>query len=75
MTSLLNTLISGNCLLQVIVCVIPGPSPAASWRALTTQLSTYGSAIHSDVTAINRLSVYGTSGVVSGTFRDLQTAS
>ncbi len=71
-TSLLNTLISGNCLLQVIVCVIPGPSPAALLGALTTQLSTYGSAIHSDVTAINRLSVYGTSGVVSGTFRDLQ---
>jgi hypothetical protein len=71
-TSLLNTLISGNCLLTVIVCVVPGPSPAALLGALTTQLSTYGSAIHSDVTAINRLSVYGTSGVVSGTFRDLQ---
>jgi hypothetical protein len=39
---------------------------------ITAQMTTYGSAIHSDVATINSLSVYGTSGVVSGTFRDLQ---
>lgn len=39
---------------------------------ITSQLSTYGSAIHADVGVINALKVYGDSGVVSGTFRDLQ---
>ena len=39
---------------------------------ITSQLSTYGSAIHSDVATINALTVYGASGVTPGTFRDLQ---
>ena len=38
---------------------------------ITSQLSTYGSAIHSDVAVINALKVYGASGVIPGTFRDL----
>jgi len=39
---------------------------------LTPQRAAYGSAITSDVTAIKRVTVYGTAGVVAGTFRDLQ---
>lgn len=36
------------------------------------QRANYGSAITADVAAINNLTVYGASGVVPGTFRDLQ---
>jgi hypothetical protein len=39
---------------------------------LGPQRVTYGSAITSDVAAIKRVTVYGTAGVVAGTFRDLQ---
>jgi len=36
------------------------------------QRAQYGSAITADVAAMNKLTVYGASGVVAGTFRDLQ---
>ena len=39
---------------------------------ITAQMTTYGSAIRSDVATINALTVHGASGVVPGSFRDLQ---
>ncbi len=42
---------------------------------LNPQYQAYGSAITSDVDKVNALSVYGASGVLPGTFRDLQSAS
>lgn len=72
-TALVDKLLSGDCLLSVtLVCVIPAPSPANVLTQLTAQMSTYGSAIHSDVGVINALTVYGASSVIPGTFRDLQ---
>ena len=41
-------------------------------NGIAAQLSNYGSAIHSDVATIDALKVYGASGVLPGTFRDLQ---
>lgn len=41
-------------------------------NAITSKLSSYGSAIHSDVATVNALKVHGASGVTPGTFRDLQ---
>jgi hypothetical protein len=42
---------------------------------LTPQYAAYGSAITSDVAKINAITVYGASGVLPGTFRDLQSAA
>jgi Tfp pilus assembly protein PilX len=39
---------------------------------LNPQRATYGSAIVSDLTTVNAITVYGASGVTPGTFRDLQ---
>lgn len=39
---------------------------------ITPQRTNYGSAIVSDVNAIKKLTAYGASGVIPGTFRDLQ---
>ena len=39
---------------------------------LQPQRAAYGAAITTDVTAIKSVTVYGTAGVVAGTFRDLQ---
>jgi hypothetical protein len=38
---------------------------------LNPQRATYGSAIVSDVNAVNNLTAYGASGVIPGSFRDL----
>ena len=75
-SALVNTLVNGGCLsvdlLGICVLSLP-PTPVANVvTAITLQLSTYGSAIHSDVAVINALKVYGASGVTPGTFRDLQ---
>ena len=74
-TDLVNTLVNGGCLLRVLgICTLSLPaSPVANVvSAISSQLSTYGSAIRSDVDVIDNLTVYGASGVVPGTFRDLQ---
>ncbi len=71
-----DALINGTCLvsLPLLGCTVslPGQSLNSVTGGITSQLSTYGSAIHADVGVINALKVYGDSGVVSGTFRDLQ---
>jgi Tfp pilus assembly protein PilX len=72
-TSLINTLTSGSCLLTVIVCVVPGPSLASVVGNITSQLTAYGSAIHNDVATVNNLTIYGASGVTPASFRDLNT--
>lgn len=70
-----DALINGQCLVPVI-CVPKLPPLAGGATAvlsgITAQLAGYGSAIRSDVGVIKALQVYGASGVVSGTFRDLQ---
>lgn len=67
---LLDRLVSGGgCIL--FVC-LPAIDPNTIITKITGQLTGYGSAIHSDVAIAGALKVYGTSGVVSGTFRDLQ---
>lgn len=73
-TDLVNTLISGGCLVRVVVCVLSlPPTPVGTvLGAITSQLSTYGSAIRSDVATIKALTVYGASGVLPESFRDLQ---
>ncbi len=56
-----------------LVNTLVGLLPVASIvSAITSQLSGYGSAIHSDVATIELLKVYGASGVAPGTFRDMQ---
>ncbi len=75
-SGVVNALINGQCLvtLPILGCTVslPGLGLNTVVGGITAQLSTYGSAIHSDVATINNLKVYGTSGVVSGSFRDLQ---
>jgi Tfp pilus assembly protein PilX len=70
-----DALINGKCLvsLPVLGCTVslPGLPLATVLGGLTAQMSTYGSAIHSDVAIINAVTVYGASGVIPGTFRDL----
>ncbi|MEJ7826151.1 MAG: hypothetical protein WKF48_12015 [Solirubrobacteraceae bacterium] len=71
-TQLVNTLTSGECLATVLfVCVVPGPSVASVLGNITSQLTAYGSPIHSDVDVVKALEVYGVSGITPGTFRDL----
>lgn len=41
---------------------------------LQPQRAQYGSAVVADVAAINKLTVYGTSGIVTGTFRDIPSS-
>ena len=73
--ALVDTLVNGGCLitLPLVGCTLSlAAIPVANVvAAISSQLTTYGSAIHSDVDVINALSVYGTSGVTPGTFRDL----
>jgi hypothetical protein len=72
-TQLVTQLTNGSCLLTVLfVCVVPGPSAASVLGNITSQLTVYGSPINTDVATINKLTVYGASGVTPGTFRDLQ---
>ena len=70
-----DALINGRCLvtLPIFGCTVslPGLGLNTVVGGITAQLSTYGSAIHSDVATINALTVYGASGVSPGTFRDL----
>jgi len=68
---LVEKLTSGECLLTVLVCVVPGPSVASVLGNITSQLTAYGSPIHSDVDVVQALKVYGVSGITPGTFRDL----
>jgi hypothetical protein len=68
---LVEKLTSGECLLTVLVCVVPGPSVASVLGNITSQLTAYGSPIHSDVDVVKALKVYGVSGITPGTFRDL----
>lgn len=74
--STINTLVSGPCLVSLLgVCTVRLPILGAATKVLnniTSQLTTYGSAIHSDVDVIEALKVYGASGVLPGSFRDLQ---
>jgi Tfp pilus assembly protein PilX len=74
-TDLVNTLVNGGCVLRVAgLCTLTLTAlPVASVvTAISSQLSNYGSAIHSDVATIDALAVYGASGVLPGSFRDLQ---
>jgi Tfp pilus assembly protein PilX len=74
-TDLVNTLVNGGCVLRVFgVCTLTLTAlPVASVvTAVGSQLTNYGSAVHSDVATIELLKVYGASGVLPGTFRDLQ---
>jgi hypothetical protein len=74
-TGTVNALINGTCLvsLPILGCTValPGLGLNAVLGGITSQLTTYGSAIHSDVATINALTVYGASGVAPGSFRDL----
>ena len=51
---------------------IPGQGLNEVVGGITTQLTTYGSAINAETDVINALKVYSSSGVMPGTFRDLQ---
>ena len=72
--TIVDTLISGTCLVTVPIlgCTVslPGLPVATVLGGITAQLSTYGSAIHSNWAVIDAVKVYGASGVVPGTFRD-----
>ena len=71
-----NALINGTCLvsLPLLGCTVslPGLGLNTVVGGITAQMTTYGSAIRSDVATINALTVHGASGVVPGSFRDLQ---
>ena len=72
----IDALINGRCLvsLPLVGCTVylPGQGLNEVVGGITTQLTAYGSAINSDTDVINALTVYSSSGVMSGTFRDLQ---
>jgi hypothetical protein len=76
LSGLVDALVNGYCLVPNILggCLVslPGLGVTAVVNGITSQLTTYGSAIHSDVGIVDALTVYGASGVVAGTFRDLQ---
>lgn len=67
----LNTLANGGCLVTLpdVGCTVYLPGLPVS--AFSSQLTTYGSGIHSDVATINAVTVRGASGIVPGTFKDL----
>ncbi len=75
-SGVVDALINGRCLLTlpILGCTVslPGLGLNTVIGGITSQLSSYGSAIHSDVSVINAFTVYGASGVTPGTFRDLQ---
>lgn len=62
-TSIVDSLVSHLGLSSVVTGILGQLQP---------QRANYGSAITSDMAAINAVTVYGASGVVGGTFRDLQ---
>lgn len=72
----IDALINGRCLvsLPLLGCTVslPGQGLNEVVGGITTQLTTYGSAINADTDVINALTVFGSSGVMPGTFRDLQ---
>lgn len=72
----IDALINGGCLasLPLLGCTVylPGQGLDEVVGGITTQLTTYGSAINADTDVINALTVYSSSGVMPGTFRDLQ---
>ena len=72
----IDALINGRCLvsLPLVGCTVylPGQGLNEVVGGITTQLTTYGSAINSDTDVINALTVFSSSGVMPGTFRDLQ---
>lgn len=72
----IDALINGRCLvsLPLLGCTVslPGQGLNEVVGGITTQLTTYGSAINADTDVINALVVYSSSGVMPGTFRDLQ---
>ncbi|MEJ7787071.1 MAG: hypothetical protein WKF96_19895 [Solirubrobacteraceae bacterium] len=74
-SGLVDALVNGTCLetAPILGCTVslPGQGATAVASGIAAQLSNYGSAIHSDVAKINKLMVYGSSGVTPGTFRDL----
>ena len=74
----INALINGTCLvsLPLLGCTVSLPGQGVTGitkivNNITSQLTTYGSAIRSDVGVIGNLKVYGASGISPGTFRDL----
>lgn len=84
-SALVDKLINGDpCFIKVGVlvlgvtvqtCVALPATPAATVVAgITSQLAPYGSPIRSDPAIVGALTVYGTSGVIPGTFMDLQPA-
>jgi Tfp pilus assembly protein PilX len=73
-----NALVNGTCLvsLPLLGCTVSLPGQGITGitkivNNVTSQLTAYGSAIHSDVAVVKLLKVYGASGVSPGTFRDL----
>jgi Tfp pilus assembly protein PilX len=71
----IDALINGRCLVSVLgICTVSLPAQGLNEvvGGITSQLTTYGSAINADTDVINALTVFSTSGVVPGTFRDLQ---
>lgn len=76
----IDALVNGACLVRVLgICTVslPGLGVTAVVNGLVGQLNpqraAYGSAITAHVDAIDRIVVYGASGVVPGSFRDLQS--
>ena len=71
-----DALINGRCLvsLPLLGCTVylPGQGLNEVVGGITTQLTAYGSAINADTDVINALTVFSSSGVMPGTFRDLQ---
>ena len=70
-----DALINGRCLVSLLgVCTVylPGQGLNEVVGGITTQLTAYGSAINADTDVINALTVFSSSGVMPGTFRDLQ---
>ena len=74
-SGLVDALVNGRCLtvslLGICASLLPPQGDTAVSNAIASQLSSYGSAIHSDVATVNALKVYGASGVTPGTSRDL----
>ena len=76
----IDALVSGQCLvtLPVLGCTVSlgglGVTNVANGilNQVGSQRTNYGSAITSDVAAINALTIYGASNVIPGSFRDLQ---
>jgi len=77
-SGIVDALINGRCLvggtvLGIPVCLslLPAQPLNDVLGNITSQLTNYGSPIHSDPDVVKAIKVYGVSGVTPGTFRDL----